>query len=60
MRSNHHRNKWYPRAVKGGIKYNPDFARYEAEKYAWIAHHPNATGEEYVEAMRALAQRCGI
>jgi hypothetical protein len=41
-------------------QYRPDFRRYEAEKNAWIVHHPKATGEEYIEAMREIAQRCGI
>ena len=40
--------------------YRPDFQRYETEKYQWIAHHPRATGQEYVEAMREIAIRCGI
>lgn len=40
--------------------YRPDFAGYEREKQNWIAHHPKATGEEYVEAMREIAARCGI
>ena len=40
--------------------YNPRFTDYEREKQTWIAHHPDATGQEYVEAMREIAQRCGI
>lgn len=35
-------------------------ARYEAEKAAWIAAHPNATHDEYMFAMIALAKLCGI
>ena len=41
-------------------EYTPDFARYEREKNAWIETHPRATPEQYTEAMRAIAQRCGI
>ena len=40
--------------------YRPDYRRYDQEKAAWLAHHPKASGAEYVEAMREIAQRCGI
>ena len=33
---------------------------YEAAKRAWIAANPNATPEQYAEAMRAIADRLGI
>ena len=33
---------------------------YEAAKRAWITAHPNATSEQYAEAMRAIAQRLGV
>ena len=52
------KKKWYP--PKRPVNYRPRFADYEREKQAWIAHHPKATGQEYVEAMREIAQRCGI
>jgi hypothetical protein len=41
-------------------KYRPDFRRYEIEKHTWIAHHPAATADEYLQAMRDIAERCGI
>ena len=40
--------------------YRPDFRRYEIEKQAWIAHHPLSTGADYINAMREIAERCGI
>lgn len=40
--------------------YRPRFEEYEREKQNWLAHHPNATANEYVEAMRAIAEKCGI
>ena len=52
------KKKWYP--PKRPANYRPDFAGYEREKQAWIAHHPKCTGQEFVEAMREIAQRCGI
>jgi hypothetical protein len=52
------KKKWYPPKQQG--KYRPDFAGYEREKQAWIAHHPKATAQEYVEAMREIAARCRI
>ena len=33
---------------------------YEAAKREWIAAHPGATPEQYVAAMRAIAERLGI
>lgn len=41
-------------------KYKPRFADYEQLKRAWVAANPNATREEYQQAMREIAQRCGI
>lgn len=52
------KKKWYP--PKRPANYRPRFDEYEREKQAWIAQHPKATGQEYVEAMREIAQRCGI
>lgn len=52
------KKRHYP--PKRPANYRPDFRRYETEKYQWIANHPNATGDEYVEFIRDLAQRCGI
>ena len=54
----HKKNRYIPRARPRN--YRPDFKRYEAEKQNWIAQHPRATAEDYIEAMRALAARCGI
>jgi len=53
----------YPRRYiprKPPSNYRPQFAQYEFEKRAWLAHHPKATGEEYQQAMREIAQRCKI
>ena len=33
---------------------------YEAAKRAWIDANPGATPEQYAEAMRAIADRCGV
>ena len=52
------KKKWFP--PKRPANYRPDYKQYEFEKEAWIAHHPKSTGEEYVAAMREIAQRCGI
>jgi len=41
-------------------RYKPDFARYEREKKAWQQANPKATPHEYQNAIRAIAQRCGI
>lgn len=35
-------------------------AEYERQKAAWIAAHPNATHQQYTQAMRAIAKRLGI
>lgn len=34
--------------------------RYEVAKRFWIAANPDATPEQYLEAMRELARRCGL
>lgn len=52
------KKRHYP--PKRPTNYRPDYRRYETEKYQWIAHHPKCTPEEYVEAMREIAARCGI
>jgi hypothetical protein len=33
---------------------------YEAEKQDWIAKHPEATPQEYEQAMREIAKRIGF
>lgn len=33
---------------------------YESEKRAWIAQHPEASSEDYEQAMRRIAERCGV
>ena len=33
---------------------------YEAAKRAWIDANPGATPEQYADAMRAIADRCGV
>ena len=33
---------------------------YEAAKREWIAANPGATSEQYVAAMKAIAERLGI
>ena len=52
------KKKWYP--PKRNTSYKPRFEEYEREKQAWIAHHPKASGEEYIKAMREIAEQCGI
>lgn len=39
---------------------NPDLARYERLKAAWIAMHPGATCREYERAVRQIARQCGV
>jgi hypothetical protein len=56
------KNRWKanrPRVPALGT-YNPRFDDYEREKQNWLAHHPKASGQEYMEAMRRIAQECGI
>lgn len=38
----------------------PDWHRYEAMKQGWLAAHPNATYEEHQQAMRKIAEECGV
>lgn len=52
------KNRYIPKARPRN--YNPNYQRYETEKQNWIEHHPHATAQEYIEAMREIAQRCGI
>lgn len=33
---------------------------YERRKADWIASHPEATNEEYEQAMRMIAKECGV
>ncbi len=40
--------------------YRPDFAEYERRKADYKARNPDATPEEYQQAMRKIAQECGI
>lgn len=49
-----------PRRTRSAPSYNPQFDRYEREKSAWIAEHPDATPEQYQTAMLDIASRCGI
>ncbi len=37
-----------------------DYARYEAHKAEWSAKSPDATPEQYAEAMAAIAKSCGV
>jgi len=37
-----------------------NFERYEQLKREWVASHPEATPEEYEQAMFALAEKEGI
>ena len=37
-----------------------NYARYEAEKRMWASSHPHATSQEYEQAMRAIANACGV
>lgn len=36
------------------------YHRYQAEKRAWLAQHPNATAKEIEAASQAIAQRLGL
>lgn len=37
-----------------------NYARYEAEKRTWASSHPQVTSQEYEQAMRAIADACGV
>jgi hypothetical protein len=39
---------------------NNKFLRYEALKAEWIRNHPKATPQEYQEAIKAFARKCGL
>lgn len=36
------------------------YEQYEEMKRAWIKAHPEATPEEYQNAMRRIAAKCGV
>jgi hypothetical protein len=36
------------------------FNEYEIQKASWIRSNPNATPQEYQQAMRLIAKRCGV
>lgn len=36
------------------------YTTYELMKQEWIAKHPNATHEQYQQAMREIAKRLGV
>lgn len=38
----------------------PDYAKYEQLKHEWIKLNPNATPEQYQQAMTALARKLGV
>lgn len=38
----------------------PDWHCYESMKQDWLASHPNATHEEHQQAMRKIAEECGV
>lgn len=37
-----------------------DYARYDAQKAAWASQNPDATPAQYQDAMRAIAEACGV
>jgi len=37
-----------------------NYEKYEAMKRAWILANPDATNEEYQNAMRRIAAKCGV
>ncbi len=45
--------------VKGTVRKH-SWAEYENNKNQWIAKHPEATHEEYEEAMRQIAKQAGV
>jgi len=50
----------YMRAHARTLSTCADYARYDAQKAAWIAQHPDATPAEYQTAVRAIAKNCGV
>jgi hypothetical protein len=51
------RSRFY--VVRRGT-YQPDFVRYEQLKARWVADHPEATPEQYQQAIRQIAAECRI
>lgn len=37
-----------------------DYQKYESMKYEWIRANPAATPEQYQQAMRKIAEKCGV
>lgn len=37
-----------------------NYTEYELMKANWIRKNPNATAQQYQEAMRNIAKRCGV
>jgi hypothetical protein len=46
--------------VKRPTGYRPDFHRYDREKQDYLERNPQATKEMIDQAMRVIAERCGI
>lgn len=42
------------------IPYADRWRLYELEKQAWSERHPDATHQEYEQAIREIAKRCGV
>lgn len=38
----------------------PDYAEYERQKREWVRLNPNATHEQYQQAMTKLARKLGV
>lgn len=36
------------------------YSQYEYLKSAWIKSHPNATTQQYQQAMQRIARKCGV
>jgi len=51
-----------PRRPILGLPRTPpyDWSTYERRKQEWIRDHPNATSDEYEDAMRDIARQCGL
>jgi hypothetical protein len=42
------------------LNWSDPHAAYEASKQAWILAHPDAPPREYEQAMRRIANECGV
>lgn len=42
------------------VQNNGSWVEYESLKSQWVANNPNATPEQYEQAIKRIAQQCGV